>query len=126
MTTSIRTLSLLSCLAVLSFASSCGKSGKDGETPTDCGGHGTLHEGHCHCDTGYLYDGKTCVAPESITEICAEHEHETGDAGTTGDAAEEHHHEACLCPSTGECHCEEGTVETLGTKKYCVPELHHE
>jgi hypothetical protein len=104
-------------LALLAFSSGCSSDeGVAGDTPIDCGEHGTAHDGHCHCDTGFLYDGTTCVAPEAITNVCEEHDE---DAGT------EHHHGACLCPSTGTCPCE-GTVESIAGKDYCVPDLHAE
>ena len=93
-----------------------------GTTGKNCGEHGTPHEDHCHCDQGYLYDGNTCVAPEQITEECVEHEE--ADAGADAEPVE-HHHEACLC-ATDPCPCEEGTVQTLGGKQYCVPNLHQE
>jgi len=102
--------------ALLAFAPGCvSEDGESGETPIDCGEHGSAHDGHCHCDQGFLYDGTTCVEPDAITEVCEEHD---ADAGT-----EEHHHGACLCPSTGTCPCE-GTIESLAGKEYCVPELH--
>lgn len=88
--------------------------GKGGETPMDCGEHGSAHDGHCHCDEGFLFDGSTCVFPDDITTVCHEHEEE---------GEEEHHHGACLCPTEGVCPCD-GTVESTGGKSYCVPKVH--
>lgn len=115
---------LLSLGVVLLFVNpGCGSDGKEGTAPLNCSSHGTLHDGHCHCDTGYLYNGKTCVTPRDITDICIEEA-----PATHGDDAgiEEHEDKACLCPSTGECPCDHGKVETYATKNYCVPELHAE
>lgn len=96
----------------------CAEEGDSGEAALDCGEHGTEHDGHCHCDDGWLFDGTTCVTPEKITEICEEH------TETDTDTEEEHHHETCLCPDGGKCHCEEGTIETYDGADYCVPDLH--
>ncbi len=101
--------------ALVAFAPGCvSGDGEGGETPIDCGEHGSAHDGHCDCDQGFLNDGTTCVEPDAITEVCEEHDE---DAGT------EHHDEVCLCPSTGECPCE-GTIEYEAGKEYCLPELH--
>jgi hypothetical protein len=98
----------------------CGEAGESGEAPLDCG-PGTYHDGHCHCDEGYLFDGATCVDPSEITEICEEHEADT-------DAEEEEHsHAACLCPEPPEeCPCDHGGIESFGGSDYCVPELHED
>lgn len=104
-------------LALLALASGCvTEAGEGGETPIDCGEHGSAHDGHCHCDDGFLFDGTTCVSPDAITHVCEEHDEDAG-------AEAEHHHGACLCPSTGTCPCE-GTVESIGGKSYCLPDLH--
>ena len=95
----------------------CAEEGDSGSSPIDCGEHGSEHEGHCHCDDGYLYDGETCVTPEEITTICEEHEEE---------GEEEELHGACVCPDEGECPCDHGEIETYGDHDYCVPELHQE
>ena len=104
---------------VLLTAIACAEEGESGTTGIDCGEHGTEHEGHCHCDEGYLFDGETCVTPESITEICVEEEEEE-------EEGEEHQHGACVCPDEGECPCDHGEIETHGDHDYCVPELHEE
>ncbi len=123
---------LLSLSLVLFFAG-CAEEGESGTATVDCGGHGSVHNGHCHCDQGFLYAQETCVEASQITAVCMDHEHEDGDVveeedGHEGDEheAEEHeeHHDACLCPATGECHCESGTVEKIGANSYCVPNLH--
>jgi len=101
-------------LALLAFAPGCSSDeGTGGEAPIDCGEHGSAHAGHCHCETGFLFDGTTCVAPDAVTNVCEEHDEDAGVA---------HDHTACLCPSTGTCPCE-GTVESIGGKDYCVPNL---
>lgn len=106
---------LVAGLALVALAPGCvTEDGEGGETPIDCGEHGSAHDGHCHCDEGFLFDGATCVAPDSITQVCEEH---------VADADADHHHGACVCPSTGTCPCE-GTVETIGGKSYCLPDLH--
>jgi hypothetical protein len=93
----------------------CAEEGESGTSPIDCGDHGTEHDGHCHCDDGYLFDGETCVTPEEITAICEEHEE-----------GEDESHGACVCPDEGECPCDNGEIETHGDHDYCVPELHEE
>ena len=97
----------------------CGKEGAEGTAPLDCGAHGAVHDGHCHCDPGYLFDGTSCVAPQAVTESCVEEV-------AASDAGEEHHDQACRCPAQGECPCNHGTVQTFAAVQYCVPELHHE
>ncbi len=99
-------------IAVL--ASGCGDGGS-GTTGLDCGDNGTEHEGHCHCDSGYLFDGTTCVDPEEITTVCEEHTD-----------TDDHVHGACACPASGVCPCDDGTIETYGGVDYCVPDLHAE
>lgn len=106
---------LVAALGLLALGG-CASPGEQGTLPVDCGEHGSEHDGHCHCDPGYLLSGETCVAAEEITEVCAE----------PGAAEEEHGHEACLCPASGACPCAEGTVQAIGARSYCVPELHHE
>lgn len=109
-----RILSLTHSFALISLAFvGCGPGG-GGSSGVDCGEHGTEHEGHCHCDSGFLFDGTTCVEPSGVTEICVE----------PADG-EEHHHEACKCPDTGVCPCD-GTIETFGGNEYCAPELHED
>jgi hypothetical protein len=106
------TITIAIALMAVLFAFSCAEEGQSGTSPVDCGEHGTEHDGHCHCDDGYLYDGETCVTPEEITEICEEHEE-----------GEQEHHGACVCPDDGECPCE-GEIVTYGEHDYCIPELH--
>jgi len=95
----------------------CLGEGEEGESPLDCGEHGSEHEGHCHCEQGYLFDGEACMEPALITEICGEEE--------THDGGEEDHHGACRCPDEGDCNCD-GDIETYEGDDYCVPELHDE
>lgn len=90
-------------------------TGESGTTGVDCGDHGSEHEGHGHCDSGYPFDGTTCVDPADITTECVEH-----------DDGEEDDHAACLCPSTGTCPCDHGENEFYGGSDDCVPELHDE
>jgi hypothetical protein len=92
----------------------CGKEGKEGTKPLDCGELGTAHDGHCHCAAGALFDGERCVLPEQVTRVCGA---ETG-------AKDEH--AACVCPEQGACPCDHGTVQTLGGRGYCVPEPDHD
>lgn len=120
----------LAASAVLAVTSCISSSGGDGTGTVDCGEHGSAHGEHCHCDQGFLYDGKTCVSPDNITEICQAHEHET-DAGH-GDASDheghddhEHADKSCLCPTEGQCPCD-GEIQEIANRKYCVPDLHHE
>lgn len=105
---------ILSCSGIA--LEGCGEEGKEGTTAINCGAHGTEHDGHCHCDQGYLFNEESCVTPDQITEECmAEGEH-----------SEEHQHGACLCPTQGVCPCDDGEVETYDSKQYCIPELHHD
>ena len=95
----------------------CAEEGQEGDSPLDCGDHGTEHDGHCHCDEGYLFDGETCVEPEEISEICGE------ESDTEG---EEEHEHACVCPEEGECPCDHGEIVTIGGQDYCAPVFHEE
>ena len=106
-------LLLLSIMGVAlgPLVAGCGEPGEEGTIGVDCGDYGTEHDGHCHCDPGYLFDGDTCVNPEEITVPC--------DAG-------EHDHMACLCPAAGDCACEEGDLLAYGGNDYCTPVLHDE
>jgi hypothetical protein len=112
-------------IVLSTFAAACAEEGKEGSTGIDCGDHGAAHDGHCHCDAGYLFDGETCRAPEEITEICAAGSENEADAGADTDHEEAHHHEACRCPEEETCPCH-GTVVTYGGIDYCEPELHDE
>ena len=111
---------LVPILFVLICVTGCGEEGEEGSTGTDCGEHGTEHDGHCHCDPGYLFNGEACVPPSEITEICEAQE----DGGT--EEEEEHEDHACRCPETGECHCDHGEIVTLEGVNFCQPELHEE
>lgn len=116
-------------MALVTLGAGCADEGESGSTTVACGQHGAEHDGHCHCDPGYLFSEETCVAPAEVTVVCEEHTGEEGDVTTPADvsAEEEHHHDdACLCLVGAECPCEHGTVETYGTSTYCVPELHAE
>jgi len=117
------------------FQAGCAEEGKEGVEALDCGAHGTEHDGHCHCDGGYLFDGATCVTPEHITAVCEEEAaaEKTGEGTDVvdGDAVvpeeeHEHAHTACLCPAAGDCPCDHGTVESFDGEDYCVPNLHKE
>jgi len=110
------TITIAIALMAVLFAFACAEEGDEGSEAVDCGDHGSEHDGHCHCDDGYLFDGDTCVTPEEITEICAEEEEEE----------EEGQHAACVCPEDGDCPCDHGEIETYGDHDYCVPELHEE
>ena len=101
---------------------SCAEKGVSGTDALDCGEHGSAHDGHCHCNEGYFFDGYTCVAPAEITDVC---EDETSDAGAADTAETEHDHTACVCPTDGECPCD-GEISTYDGKEYCAPELHEE
>ena len=84
--------------AVVFAAVACLDDGEDGheEHEVDCGELGSAHGDHCDCHEGALFDGETCVTPESITEVCEEHEEEE----------EEGAHGACVCPEAGDCPCD--------------------
>ena len=110
-------------LATALLGMGCAEEGEVGELPLDCGEHGDAHDGHCHCDDGFLFDGAICVAPEEITEICGEHEE---GADTDSSQHDVEAHGACRCPATGVCPCDHGELETVGGQDYCVPELHEE
>jgi hypothetical protein len=101
---------------------------EDGDV-LDCGDHGFAHGEHCHCDTGYLFNGETCVLPEAITTPCEEHEEHEGEEAHEGEEEHEgeeaHHHGACVCPDEGVCPCD-GDIETHSGQDYCLPELHAE
>ncbi len=111
------------------IAFACAEPGESGTAGIDCGDHGSEHDGHCHCEAGWLFDGATCVLPAEITEVCEADEHEE-DAGAEAEHDDEtseetdHHHAACRCPEEGECHCEAGTLETFEGVEFCVPMLH--
>ncbi|MCU0694059.1 MAG: hypothetical protein MUF54_21925 [Polyangiaceae bacterium] len=79
------------------------------------------HNGHCHCDDGYLFDGATCVGPSEIVQTCEEHEAPDGGDDDGGDTHV--HGAACRCPTTGTCPCEHGEVQVLAGSTYCVPHL---
>ncbi|MBM4352457.1 MAG: hypothetical protein FJ109_01465 [Deltaproteobacteria bacterium] len=128
-------VSVLLVVFCMSFLpAGCAEEGKAGVEALDCGAHGTEHDGHCHCDDGYLVDGATCVTPDKIAAVCEEEPAESG--AVEGDAVEEDHaagheehelsHAACLCPADGDCPCDHGTVKSFGAKEYCVPEMHEE
>ena len=115
---------LVNIVLSLFFATACAEAGKSGDEGIDCGDHGSAHDGHCHCESGYLFNGETCVVPDEITEICEASEENDADAGADTTTVEaEHHHEACRCPEGETCPCD-GTVVTLGGVDYCEPELH--
>lgn len=121
------TLALSALLTVTSCISS---PGSDGSRTIDCGEHGSAHGEHCHCDQGFLYDGKTCVSPDKITEICQAHDHEAdGEPDDASDHEDDEHHahadKSCLCPTEGQCPCD-GEIQEIANRKYCVPDLHHE
>lgn len=101
-------------MALMGLLLCCAEQGKIGEAGVDCGDHGTEHAGHCHCDTGYLFDGMTCVDPEEITIPCGDH---VDDGGIDGS---DHDHGVCVCPVTGDCACDEGEIVTVGGLDYCA------
>lgn len=106
-------LAAVAALPVAAIAVGCAEEGEEGSAAVDCGAHGTEHDGHCHCDDGYLFDGTTCVTPGEIAAACG-----------SGEVPE---HAACLCPEDGgTCPCEEGEIETYDGLDYCVPILHEE
>ena len=105
---------------------SCAEKGKSGTEGIDCGDFGAAHDGHCHCNEGYFYDGATCVAPEDITRVCGDEVSDAGEADTSSEAATaESDHSACVCPTDGDCPCT-GEISTFGGKDYCSPALHEE
>jgi hypothetical protein len=108
--------SMMIAAALVFGAGACAEEGDEGTSGIDCGDHGAEHDGHCHCDDGWLFDGETCVDPAEIAETCEEHE-ETD--------TEEHHDEACVCPEDGDCPCD-GDIVTYGGVDYCEPALHEE
>ncbi len=93
----------------------CLEEGASGDTGLDCGEWGTAHDGHCHCEDGFAFDGETCVALSDISEICTVHE---------AADEEEHAHGACLCEGA-DCPCE-GELLPFEGATYCIPELHDE
>ena len=120
-------LSVLFALPLAASLTGCPEEGEGGSEGIDCGDHGSAHEGHCHCDAGYLFDGETCVAPAEITQICEEEADEEAGEEVDEDAHEEEAHEehgACVCPAEGACPCDHGEIEEHGGVSYCVPELH--
>ncbi len=106
-------LSLIAC-GEEGEQSDAGANGADAGLAAECGGHGSLHGEHCHCEEGYAPAEASCVAIEALG-ICEAHEHE----------AEEHHY-ACRCdPIEQQCSCPEGgeSHEHQGNY-YCLPPLH--
>jgi hypothetical protein len=97
-------------LALAGAALGCAEEGEAGSAALDCGEHGTEHDGHCHCDDGWLFDGATCVTPAEITAVCGQDDYDE--------------HAACLCPADGDCPCDNGTIAEHDGSEYCVPELH--
>ncbi len=91
----------------------CAEEGEEGSSGIDCGDNGSEHDGHCHCDAGYLFNGETCVTPSEITELCEE------------PLEGEHQHHACVCPASGECFCDGEIVNHEGID-YCELDLHEE
>ena len=110
----MKTRIVVLAIGLMGLAIGCAEEGEEGSAAIDCGDHGTEHEGHCHCDAGYLFDGETCVDPSAVTVVCGTAE------------AEEQPHGACVCPDEGDCPCDHGAIETYGDHDYCVPELHDE
>ena len=109
-------------MMIATLVGACAEKGASGTDGIDCGDFGSAHDGHCHCNEGYFYDGSTCVAPSEITDVC---EAEKSDAGEADSAETEHHHAACVCPTDGECPCD-GDISTYEGKDYCAPELHED
>lgn len=117
------TVSLTAVMA-LGLAGCSSDSGSGGNDPINCGEHGSAHDDHCHCETNYLFNGKTCVEANKITEKCDDHHDEHHDDHHDDDHANgDHHHEACVCPADGKCHCD-GEIVTISNQKYCVPNPH--
>jgi hypothetical protein len=98
------------------FLQGCLEEGASGDTGLDCGEWGTAHDGHCHCEDGFAFDGETCVALSDISERCTVHE-DTNE--------EEHAQGACRCETEADCPCEGELLLFEGTT-YCIPELHDE
>lgn len=120
----------------------CAEDGEDGSAALDCGEYGSEHDGHCHCDDGFAFNGETCVGLEEITNLCEEEAHTESDTEVDTDVGtdehdedtdehdedtEEHDHDeemgACLCETVSECHCD-GEVIEYGGNAYCILELH--
>lgn len=134
------TFVLASSIFTLILAFGCAEAGDDGDAGIDCGDYGSAHDGHCHCEEGYAFDGETCVALDSISIVCESHdEHaddteahtDDDDTDTHDDESEhenehEHAHEACICGGeAADCECD-GELVTQGGSSYCLPELHGE
>lgn len=113
-------IAVLGALGLALLITACASDGQEGEPSLDCSGHGTTHNGHCHCDSGYLFDGTTCVVPADIDAVCAAEE----TPATTDEA--QHEHLACRCPASEECPCDHGEVQTFENEDYCVPSLDEE
>ena len=69
-------------VATISIATAC--TGTTTADSTACGGHGTLHGDHCHCELGYALsgDGLECVVADATGGGDAGEE--SGDAGSSG------------------------------------------
>jgi len=129
--------------AISLFFSGCAEEGEAADL--DCGQFGHEHDGECHCDTGYQFDGTTC-APSTdggpLPLDCGIYGHEHSghchcDPGYLFDgqtcvlpdsiheacAPDQARHHACRCPVTGVCPCDHGTIESFGGDAFCVPEL---
>lgn len=85
----IRRLSLTFTWLALGFVFNAGCSDDETTSDTVCGGHGELHEDHCHCDPGFVStDDETSCIPES--DSGSEHVH---DAGSDHDVDHDHDHD---------------------------------
>ena len=108
-------------LAILLCAGACGETGEGSwEKPADaagdaaaqepCGGHGSLHGDHCHCEDGWAPVHDSCVSIESLPACTAE-----SPEGSS-----------CRCePADKECACpDHSTGEVHVGAYYCAEELH--
>ena len=106
-------LSLLLCVAA------CGEEGEQGhehEDTTDaagapvCGGHGSIHGEHCHCEDGWAPATDSCVSIDALP-VCA---------SDTPEKA------SCRCePPNQECACPDHTEKKAHVGAYyCEEELH--
>ncbi len=117
-----RILLALGLAVALAFGfglASCGDDGDSGDSQgqgdeVECGGHGSPHGDHCHCDAGYAPFQGSCEAIDELP-VCG--------------SADAVHDGSCICEDpTQECQCGEGQVsdQSQDGKYYCKQDIHHE
>jgi hypothetical protein len=79
---------LLSALSLLVVAAGCAQEDTE-QSDAPCGGHGEIHDDHCHCDTGFTpsSDGLTCLEGDDNN---ANNDHSNNDHSNNDHANNDH------------------------------------